>query len=745
MATKAYVNIDMTQQRLGPQFVGTLVESMAKYALYPCVKAIDNGSTSEKEDRLFEALFRMNEMETIAELQQEAGIMLEPPNAFIPDDELTAKVFFELEDRLPKEIRFEEMLKKNLNDIKFERIVNRKTIYDLTVVNLAATKIERVTTGQYTIRKCIPTNMVYNFFMNDSGECEVTMIGEFYNLKVKDYRGKFGKSASNPDGLSEKDIYDLAKMSNSKNIGTFNFMWDDSWALSTANQNRPYDDYSILVLDCEINCGEDAYYVNKKDNYGKDDIQAKKGIPYQPQKRKDGTIVEQPKPDGVEIIKKQRNSWMRGVYAPYGDKMLYWGKPDLIITQYTDVYKPLSSYSISIPNNDGEYVPSLFERCIEPLREYTLTKLKRKQLIAKLKPKGIRIDVESARNLDLGSGDTIAWEEVVRIYDQTGNELWSSKGVDPLQRETPPLSNTVQTDTISEIVGLTNILSGIVMEIRQLIGVPQYRDGSDVGDRTSGVLQKQQNMQASNVSDYVLNSNNQLWEDALYKLCLLHWNDIVKTEPESKEDLLNTRFDVSVKMKSTDFEKQLIEDDIQRYSQMPDAQGNPSVSLKDAMMIREIDDAKLARWYLSKTFEDNRKKAMKESERLQQVNAKVQQESLTIAAENKEKEDASKYETDRKLKQFEIIGNKELKILDIVGQCTVKQVQIPPEVAQLMQLLVPNIAIPLQMQTKQMSDAANQASQAEEEQQIQEQQQTEQGMQEQPEMEMQNEQQEQMM
>src|SRR6478752_7315838 len=106
---------------------------------------------------------------------------------------------------------------------------------------------------------------------------------------------------------------------------------------------------------------------------------------------------------------------MRGIYAPYGDMMLYWGAPDLIIPQYTNTSKPLSSYTINIPNNDGEYVPSLFERGMEVLREYQITKLKRKQLIAKIKPSGIRIDVESARNLDIGNGDSISWEEVVLI------------------------------------------------------------------------------------------------------------------------------------------------------------------------------------------------------------------------------------------------------------------------------------------------------------------------------------------
>jgi hypothetical protein len=58
---------------------------------------------------------------------------------------------------------------------------------NLLFLNFEATKIERLAPMQYTVRKCIPTNCVYNFFMNDTGDCEVTMFGEFYNLKVSNF------------------------------------------------------------------------------------------------------------------------------------------------------------------------------------------------------------------------------------------------------------------------------------------------------------------------------------------------------------------------------------------------------------------------------------------------------------------------------------------------------------------------------------------------------------------------------
>jgi hypothetical protein len=738
-ANKAYVNIDMTQVRIAAQFMGTLIESMSKNKNYACVTAIDDGSVKEKEERLFEALYRMHNVEEIDQIQQATGMMVEPPNAYVPDDEISAKVYFELEDRLPKEIDFEKLLNKTQNDIKFERVANRKTLSHLTILNFGCTKIERCGPGYYTVRVCIPTNMVFNFFENDTSEHEVDMVGEFYNLKVKDAKLKI-------PGLSEKEWYNLAKFSTTKSVGYYNLMWNDNWAQTTYNQNRPYDDDSILVFDCEINCGEDVYYVEKPDSYGKPSITQKSGVPYQ-QVKKDGTIIQQEKPEDVEIIKRKKNTWMRGIYAPYGDMMLYWGQPDLIITPYTNTAKPLSSYTINIPNNDGEYVPSLFERGMEVLREYQITKLKRKQLIAKIKPSGIRIDVESARNLDIGNGDSIAWEEVVRIYDQTGNELWSSKGLDPLQRESPPLSNTVRDESIEKVVGLTNVLASQIQELRQLWGVPQYRDGSDVGDRTPAKLAEGQNQSSYNVTDFILNANNQLWEETFYKLCLLHWNDIVKAEPESQSDMLDSRFDIKVKTKSTEYERQRLEADIQRFSQMPDAQGNPSVTLKDAMYIREIMDEynyKLATWYLTTTYESNRRKAMEESQQLQQQNQQLQSQVAQQTAEKEMQLQQEKFEHEKELAEHKALQDMKVELVrgSFVIAAKSENPQMPPWLNTVISQLIPNIVVPIAQENKDMAQEimAQQMQQQQammQQQQDNEQQEDMQGQQEQPDMEQQ--------
>ena len=45
--------------------------------------------------------------------------------------------------------------------------------------------------------------------------------------------------------------------------------------------------------------------------------------------------------------------------------------------------------------------------------------------------------------------------------------------------------------------------------------------------------------------------------------------------------MINTRFRVSIKTKSTENQRELLERDIDRYSKMIDASGNPALTPKD--------------------------------------------------------------------------------------------------------------------------------------------------------------------
>lgn len=643
---KAYVKLDETPIKIGNQFVGTLIGSMAKNVGYPSVRAIDRLSLKEKSKLFGEALFRMKELKTINAMQEQMGGLLENPNAYVPDDELSAMVHYELEDRLPKEARFEGNLIDFMADNDYEDGYKLAALRTLIVNNIECNKIERYPDGRYYMRTVKPKNLIYNYISSDNGKLELGYIGETYNMKIKDIRKRFGVNAGIKNGVTEKEIYEMAKMSSQSTKKAFNYQWDDRFSNNSESQ---WDEHSVTVFDFEYQICETEYHVSKKDNYGNENITRKKGIPK----------VESEK---STVIKKAKNSWLRGIYCPCTDKMIYWGDTDLKIFPFRNHYQGLSSYSIAIPNNNGKNVVSLFERALEPLMEYALLKMKRKQLISKIRPSGIRIDVESARNTGIG-GD-LPWEEVIRIYDQTGNEIYSSRGVNPNEREGAAISNMPKDDSVQKVLELSAIMDGVMMEIRGLLGVPIYRDGSDVGDRTAARLAEGQNKSSFNVTDFILTAHYQCLKETLYKICLLKWQDAIKEEPESDEDLINTVFDVRVEMKATEYERELLERDIAAWSQIVGGNGYPLISPKDALKIRSIKVYKSQILYLDSVLKNSRKRDEDFKTMLQDKNIQDQRESAEAAKNGEIELEKIKLKSQKEIEELRGRNEKENTLLD---------------------------------------------------------------------------------
>jgi energy-coupling factor transporter ATP-binding protein EcfA2 len=691
---KAYLAMDMSPVMLGPQFMGTLVDSMAKNEEYPQVTAIDDGSMSEKARKKKEALYRMSSPE-IAEMEEAAGLAFEAPDAYVPENETAAEIYFELEDRLPKEIKMERKLEKVLVHNSYQRVLKPQLLFDLIVKNAAFTKVEIDGSGNCCIRKCIAQNMIYNYFQGDTGKLELGYIGETYSLKVKDMRKLFPK-------LTEKELHEIAKTSTQYNVGTtFNWPWIPEFQIY--NYDRPWDDFSVPIFDFEIDVTTSEYFVSRIDNYGNENIDPKKSVP-------------KPTSEKSKVIREQKSRWYRGVYAPYAKQMLYWGLPDVVLLPFLNVKKSVSSYSVVIPFNNGQYIPSLFQRGLEPLKEYTMVNIKRKQLITKLRPSGIRIDIESARNIDLGNGQSMAWEEVMRIFDQTGNEIWSSRGVDPLSREAPALSAPVQNDDLQRIIQMTQTLESIVVELRNLWGVPMYRDGSDVGDRTSGKLAQQQATSSFNVTDFIENAENELMEQTLYKCLLYEWQKGIKNNEDDSDEQINTEYRMHVKMRPTQYQQELLAQRIEKWTTTIDGNGNPLLSPKDAFYIENIKDFKLANLYLANVIDTNKKRALEQAKAQSDYNAKAQQDSLAQQAENNKELEQMKHDMEMQIKKADETAKNRSVLLTGIFDMLKTGAPIPPQMMPLVNEVMTNIALPLAVENEETRRAIQEKMQAEQQQ-----------------------------
>jgi hypothetical protein len=700
-------------------FTETLTEYLSKNEEYPIVKAIDDSSNEEKIDRFYEALHRMNNVETIADMQGLSGVQLEPTNAYVPDTKLSAQVYFQQKDQLPKEVRFQKILSAALIKNDYERVLKPRLIRSNICFNIEAAKVTRGEGKyEYNIRPAVYSNIFYNFIQTDNGKPDLYYIGEGYGLKVKDIRSKYGKNEKRPNGLSEKEIFELAKTSAQNNTQApmgFGYQWNAGF--DTFSGMTPWDDCTVFVTDFEIMISEAEYWVSSVDNYGKENIVQKKGIPKVSSEKS-------------KVIQKDKACVYNGIYCPYSDKMLYWEK------QGTEF-----NWRINIPHNNGEYIPSLLERGMAKFKELQLIELKKRHFIGQLSPAIFDVDVSRLKDLTIG-GKRHEWKDIVRIRTLTGANLFSSKGLDPLDvNNNPAVRTAMQDPTLQRIMELDVIEKGLIVSLRELLGLPIYVDGSIAGQRTAGRLAEGQRQASSNVTGFVTNGHNQLMEEILNRIVQMAWEDVITDDPESAEDLVNTKFKTYVKMKMTEAERERLEINIEQWSKTPDENGKPLLSPADCVAIRQITDPVLAEMYLADKVAENERKAAARKKADIDANAKLQQESNDQAADKAIALQKEQIAADKEMKEFDanntmqqIIAKGGLEILSKIltpktgaagESISQPKAQLPPALDKLLNQTFENISITLYQDKKMLSNQIQAEEQQEqamaEEQMMQEQ------------------------
>lgn len=681
----AWVNIDYKEQMKGAELCETLVTYLSSNDEYPCVTAIDDLSKKEKHDSKASALFRMNQISVIADLQEKFGVQLEPENAFVPNSQIEADLKFELDFQLEKEIDFEKKLSNVLDDNDYP-ILKRRLYRDLVVYNFGCLKVEKLHDNFVYLRKCVAKNMIYNYITNDNGKLELSYIGEKYSIKIIDLRTRFGKTKDRPTGLTEKEIFDFGKTATMGTNNNFYWQWSEVYS---SQLQRPYDDYSIDIFDFEIRVPDLGYYTNKVDSFGKDNIEMKKGKP-------------NPQNENTSVIVSDKIITMRGVYAVNCNKMIYWGLPDVVIKPYMNISKSLFSYTPIIPNNDGEYIPSIFERCIEPLREYVLCKLKRKQLIAEMRPPSVSVDIAGIRDLDLGNGNTIPAHEVIRAAKQTGFQLWDSTGMNPEDKNRNPFAPAANIEGVQQLAMLYQNIATCEAEMRSLLGVSIYLQGQQVGDRTANKLVETQIQSSNNVFGFLQTGFSQVMSEVLNKVCMMKWDEEFITN--KRNDLMNTIFNVKVEMKITAYEKQELEKKIEF------AMANQLIKFSDGVRVREIKNYKLASSYLAFMEDETFREAEEAKREAEKSNMISQQKSNEQAANKAIQLQKDKLKYDERIRELEGRNKKEEILLDkgleiwktlltpqkSTGESgaatTMPKPELPPELAQLLNLTFQSVA-----------------------------------------------------
>jgi len=611
-AKQAFVNLDMKPPAIAPKFMEVLISRFEERDERPTVRGIDKISKDTKQLRKDEAEFRMNMGQVIGQLEQESGVQLEDPNAYTPEsyDDLT--LHFEIEDRLDEEVQFEKIIKDVWDDNGYS-VFKRAILTDFAEVGMGISYVYKDRNNNTKFFRVIPEDCFYGYSnFDDFRDC--TIFGVVRKMKVTEVREMWGHK------VDEKVLYDM--YSKTVQDGRVSIYWSDEFRNMLT---RPYDDAIVELLIFEIVTNDKRMWVGKTDGYGRTVVDERKEAP-------------QRLGDNKQLIARDIRVVWKGVYCEKCDTMIEWELMENMIKPHYSLHEVFTNFVIFMPNNRDMKNMAVIERAETSIRMMSLIHLKIQQLIAKLRPDGLIINVAGMNGVNLGLGEDrdMTPMELITITDQTGDVFWNSEDEDGERQKPFPVQSAQLDGSVTKLRQLIEMYNFYLQRLRDDIGTNEYVEGQGVSAKTGlGVLNSQ--VAASNrATEFIYRAYLSLLEGVSKRIAVLEWYNIItgkyeKTHGVSPLDYAEFTPDLSIDVAPTDQEVEYLKALTER------ALTAQIISFEEAFRVKRIAkvSVKLAEAYLARYEKKRQQQKMAEAQQNSNFTAQVQQQSNQLAHNNK--------------------------------------------------------------------------------------------------------------
>ena len=322
------------------------------------------------------------------------------------------------------------------------------------------------------------------------------------------------------------------------------------------------------------------------------------------------------------------------------EKMLKWELAENMTRPYSDQTKVEMNYTISAPRMYKGRIESVVSKCIGFADMIQLTHLKIQQVLARMVPDGVFVDVDGLAEVDLGNGTTYNAQEALNMYFQTGSIVGRSltQDGDP-NRGKVPIQELQTSSGMAKIQALVQTYQYYLQMIRDVTGLNEARDGSQPSNDSLVGLQKLAAAASNTATKHILQSLMYITvrtaenislraADALSFPLLKNalMNSISTFNVDTLEQIENLNmheFGIFLELEPEEEDKQMLERNIQIALQ------NGGIDLEDVIDIREISNIKLA----NQMLKIKRKHKQERDQQIAQANIQAQAQANAQAAE----------------------------------------------------------------------------------------------------------------
>ena len=634
----SYLNLDWKPVPIISKFVDILTNGISNKEYDINAFAQDPASLQKRTnyaELLAQDIFARDTMNKINAQLGENLFNTQIPEEQMPQTPEELELHMQLSYKQSVEIAEEEVIDQVLDYNKWE-LTKRRINYDLVTCGIGAVKTDFNVSNGITIDYVDPAYLIYSYTEDPNFE-DIYYVGELKAVTLPEIAKQF----PNLDDATLKKIQEYQ--------GDKTYMYGYGYG--------PWDQNTIPLLYFEYKTYSDQVFKIKETDQG-----LVKAI------EKPDTF-NPPESENFERVGRTIETLYRGVKVLGTNLLLRWELCPNMTRPMADTTKVEMNYAICAPRMYKGRIDSTVSRITGFADMIQITHLKLQQVIARMVPDGVFLDMDGLAEVDLGNGTNYNPAEALNMYFQTGSVVGRSLTQDgELNRGKIPVQELQTSGGNAKIQSLISTYNYYLQMIRDVTGLNEARDGALADKDTLVGLQKIA-AQASNIATKHINNAslyltlrvceniskkvNDMLEYPLTANALNQSITVFNSKTLEGLKTLNLHdFGIFLDLEPDEEEKAQLEQNIQV------ALSSGGIDLEDAIEIRQIRNLKLANQMLKM----KRKRKLQRERQMQaelaqqqgQANAQASQAAAEAEVQKQQALTAEKVNFEQAKSQMEI-------------------------------------------------------------------------------------------
>ena len=590
----SYLNLDWKPVPILSKFVDIVVNGMTDKGYEIKSYATDPFATKQRTNYASNALRDIQNRAEIEQLNQLTGrnfySSVDPQS--LPEDQNELDLYMQLNYKQSIEIAEEEAINNILDYNKYDE-TKKRLAYDLTVLGIGCVKTNFNLSEGVTVEYVNPANIVYSYTDDPNFE-DIYYVGEVKNMSLSELKRQF-------PALTDSELEEIQKYP-----GRNSYVENTWWGQETQDQ--------VQVLYFEYKTYQDQVFKIKQTEQG-----LEKTL------EKPDTFNPPPNDNFERVARSIEVLYCGAKVLGLGGNLLKWELSENMTRPYSDTTKVNMNYTISAPRMYQGRINSIVEKTIGFADMIQLTHLKLQQVLSKMVPDGVYLDVDGLAEVDLGNGTNYNPAEALNMYFQTGSIVGRSLTQDgELNRGKVPVQELQTSNGMGKIQSMIQTYQYYLQMIRDVTGLNEARDGTMPAKDSLVGLQKLAAANSNTATRHILQSLMYLTirtcENISLRVADMLQFPLTQQSLMTSINTFNTHtlneinklslhdFGIFLELEPEEEDKTNLEQNIQMALQQQ------NISLEDAIDLREIKNIKLANQSLKA-----RQKKKQELERAQQL------------------------------------------------------------------------------------------------------------------------------